>query len=234
MNRRKFISNTSKATAATIVTVPILSEELMAASKKNKTPYTFSQIALPYAYDALEPHIDKETMNIHYNKHHAAYVKNVNAAIVEEQIHEKNEIKLFKNIGKYSTKVRNNAGGAWNHNFYWQCMTPKNVDIPSKVSDAILSNFGSMETFKEAFAKAASTRFGSGWAWLVKDKSGLKIGSTPNQDNPLMSVSDFQGKPLLGIDVWEHAYYLHYQNRRADYINNWLQLVNWDFVAQNL
>lgn len=233
MNRRKFIADSAKATAVTFVTVPMINNEVFAAVEcKDLTQ--FSQIALPYSFDSLEPYIDKETMNIHYTKHHAAYVKNINEAIVCENIKEKNENALFKNIDKYSSKARNNAGGAWNHNFFWECMTPGGKAMPTKVSDAILANFGSIDAFKEEFAKAAATRFGSGWAWLVKDGNSLKIGSTPNQDNPLMNVSDFKGKPLLALDVWEHAYYLHYQNRRPDYIKAFWNVVNWDFVAKQL
>jgi Fe-Mn family superoxide dismutase len=233
MKRRNFLVNTSKATAATLITIPFISNEVFAATEC-KNAFEFEQIPLPYAFDALEPQIDKETMTIHYTKHHSAYVKNVNEAIVEEKINEKNALSLMGNIDKYSTKVRNNAGGAWNHNFFWQCMNPNGSEMPSKVSDAILANFGSMDAFKEQFSKAAATRFGSGWAWLVKDGNSLKIGSTPNQDNPLMNISDFKGKPLLGLDVWEHAYYLHYQNRRGDYIKNWFDVVNWDFVAKQM
>jgi Fe-Mn family superoxide dismutase len=233
MKRRHFLVNISKATAATLITIPFITNEVFGATETKKA-FEFEQIPLPYTFDALEPQIDKETMTIHYTKHHAAYVKNVNEAIVAEKINEKNALSLMGNIDKYSTKVRNNAGGAWNHNFFWQCMTPKGSEMPSKVSDAILANFGSMDAFKEEFSKAAATRFGSGWAWLVKDGNSLKIGSTPNQDNPLMNISDFKGKPLLGLDVWEHAYYLHYQNRRGDYIKNWFDIVNWDFVAKQL
>ncbi|HUH73863.1 MAG TPA: superoxide dismutase [Chitinophagales bacterium] len=233
MNRRNFLVNTTKASAATLITVPFITNEVFASTECKKA-FEFEQNKLPYAFDALEPQIDKETMNIHYTKHHAAYVKNVNEAIAAEDIKEKSALSLMHNIDKYSTKVRNNAGGAWNHNFFWDCMTPGGSEMPSKVSDAILSNFGSMEVFKENFSKAAATRFGSGWAWLVKDGNSLKIGSTPNQDNPLMNVSEFKGKPLLGLDVWEHAYYLHYQNRRGDYIKNWFEIINWDFVAKQM
>ena len=233
MNRRKFLSNTTKATAATLITVPLISNDLFAATECS-TAFNFEQIALPYAFDALEPQIDKETMNIHYSKHHAGYVKNISAAIAEEHIHEKDALSFMKNIEKYSTKARNNAGGAWNHNFFWECMTPGGSEMPTKVSDAIIANFGSIDAFKAEFSKAAATRFGSGWAWLVKDGNSLKIGSTPNQDNPLMSDSEFKGTPLLALDIWEHAYYLHYQNKRGDYIKNWFDVVNWDFVAKQL
>lgn len=233
MDRRKFILNTAKASAITMIAVPMITNEAEAAIQCKKE-YSFQQIPLPYDFDALEPIIDKETMNIHYSKHHAAYVKNVNDAIKADAIKEKNAESLFKNISKYSKKVRDNAGGAWNHNFFWECMTPNSGEIPTKLSDALIANFGSIDNFKSEFTKAATGRFGSGWAWLVKDGSALKIGSTPNQDNPLMSDADIQGKPLLGLDVWEHAYYLKYQNKRADYIANWFKVVNWDFVAKQL
>lgn len=233
MNRRKFIVNSAKASAVTLVSIPMINNEVF-ASVECKDLTSFSQITLPYSFDSLEPYIDKETMNIHYSKHHAAYVKNINEAIKEENIQEKNEISLFKNIDKYSSKARNNAGGAWNHNFFWECMTPGGKPMPRKLSDSIIANFGSIDAFKEQFKKAASTRFGSGWAWLVKDGHSLQIGSSPNQDNPLMSVSDFKGKPLLALDVWEHAYYLHYQNRRADYINAFWNVVDWEFVTKQL
>lgn len=233
MDRRKFLLNTAKATAVTMVAGPMLANDTEAATQCKKE-FSFQQIALPYGFEALEPVIDKETMNIHYSKHHAAYVKNVNDAITADAIQEKNAESLFKNISKYSKKVRDNAGGAWNHNFFWECMTPNQVDIPTKLSDALIANFGSIENFKVEFTKTATGRFGSGWAWLVKDGSSLKIGSTPNQDNPLMSDAEIKGKPLLGLDVWEHAYYLKYQNRRADYIANWFKVVNWEFVAKQL
>jgi Fe-Mn family superoxide dismutase len=174
------------------------------------------------------------TMDIHYNKHHAAYIKNVNEAITEDGIEYADEKTFFENVSKLSTKARNNGGGAWNHNFYWQCMRPESNEPSGKILDAINGGFGSVEKFKEEFTKTAMTRFGSGWAWLVNDAGTLKIGSTPNQDNPLMDLSEFKGTPLLGIDVWEHAYYLHYQNKRNEYVGNWWNVVNWDFVASNL
>lgn len=233
MDRRNFLLNTAKATAATMVTIPLVTDQAQAATECGDA-FTFKQAPLPYAFDALEPVIDKETMNIHYTKHHAAYIKNVNDAIAADHIHVKDASEIFKHIKKYSQKVRDNAGGAWNHDFFWKAMKPGGSKIPAKLSDALQTNFGSFESFKEEFSKAASGRFGSGWAWLVKDGNALKIGSTPNQDNPLMQDADFKGTPLLGLDVWEHAYYLKYQNRRADYIKNWFDIVNWEFVAQQL
>ncbi|MCS6975060.1 MAG: superoxide dismutase [Cyclobacteriaceae bacterium] len=196
---------------------------------------TFSQVPLPYAYAALEPHIDALTMEIHYSRHHAAYVKNVNDAIAEEKITFKNEADFFANVSKLSAKARNNGGGAWNHNFFWQVMRPGGGGKPTgKVADAINAAFGSFEKFQEQFNAAAMGRFGSGWAWLVNDNGTLKIGSTPNQDNPLMDVSELKGTPLLALDVWEHAYYLKYQNKRNEYVAAWWNVVNWDEVAKRL
>ncbi|MBK8500166.1 MAG: superoxide dismutase [Flavobacteriales bacterium] len=195
----------------------------------------FSQVPLPYAFEALEPSIDKLTMEIHYGKHHAAYVKNANEAILSEGVLAATEEELLQHASTFSAKVRNNAGGAWNHNFFWQVMAPGNSAPPAgKVLDALNGAFGSFEKFKEAFTDAAMKRFGSGWAWLVSGNGTLAIGSTPNQDNPLMDVSELKGSPLLALDVWEHAYYLNYQNKRAEYIANWWNVVNWDTVAQRL
>lgn len=195
----------------------------------------FSQIELPYAFNALEPHIDAMTMEIHYSKHHTAYIKNVTEAIAGEKLSFKSEKDFFSSASKLSSKARNNGGGAWNHNFFWKAMKPAGGGTPSgKVLDALNASFGSFDKFKEQFSQAATSRFGSGWAWLVKDGNGLKVGSTPNQDNPLMDVSELKGTPLLALDVWEHAYYLKYQNKRADYVTNWWNVVNWDEVAKNL
>jgi Fe-Mn family superoxide dismutase len=174
------------------------------------------------------------TMEIHYTRHHAAYVKNVNDAIAAEKIGYASEIEFFKNASKLSAKARNNSGGAWNHNFFWQIMKPGAVAPSGKALEAINGAFGTFDKFKEEFTAAAMGRFGSGWAWLVVDNGKLKIGSTPNQDNPMMDFSDFKGTPVLGIDVWEHAYYLKYQNRRNEYIAGWWNVVNWDEVAKRL
>lgn len=201
---------------------------------KSESAFSFAQIKLPYEYAALEPHIDAETMELHYSKHHTAYIKNVNEAITAEKISYKSEKDFFSNASKLSAKARNNGGGAWNHNFFWEIMKPGNAQPEGKVLEAINGSFESFDKFKEEFTKAAMTRFGSGWAWLVSDNGKLKIGSTPNQDNPLMDVSDFKGTPLLGLDVWEHAYYLKYQNKRNEYIESWWNVVNWDEVAKRL
>lgn len=188
---------------------------------------------LPYAYDALEPHIDKETMNIHHTKHHNTYVTNVNNALEgNEELLSKSIEDLISNLDAVPedkrTAVRNNGGGHANHSLFWQILSPNGGGQPTgALAEAIDNKFGSFEAFKEEFAKAAATRFGSGWAWLVLNNGELEVMSTPNQDNPLM-----EGKtPLLGLDVWEHAYYLNYQNRRPDYISAFWNVVNWDEVA---
>src|SRR5688572_11174151 len=233
--RRKFIGDSLKATLATAVGSSLIVEAACAASAQGNqlNAFQFIQLPLPYAKEALEPNIDTMTMDIHYSKHHAAYIKNVNDAIAAENISYQTEAEFFANASKLSAKVRNNSGGAWNHNFFWMVMKPNGGGAPAgKISEAINGAFGSFDKFKEQFTQAAMTRFGSGWAWLVSENGKLKIGSTPNQDNPLMDASDFKGVPLLGIDVWEHAYYLKYQNRRPEYVENWWKVVNWDFVGQ--
>ena len=199
-----------------------------ALTAEGKTP-TFTQPALPYAYNALEPYIDAETMEIHYSRHHAAYTKGLNDALqslttpVPSNIEE-----IFKNISKYPVAVRNNAGGYYNHNLFWEFMSPNGGGEPTgKLAEAIKRDFGSFDSFKEQFAKAAATRFGSGWAWLISNNGKLSITSTPNQDNPLMDIAEQKGTPVLCIDVWEHAYYLKYQNKRPDYIQAFWNVINW-------
>jgi Fe-Mn family superoxide dismutase len=192
---------------------------------------SFELKKLDYAYNALEPYIDSKTMEIHHSKHHGGYTNNLNAALEGSGFSGKTIEEVLANVDKLSTAVRNNGGGYYNHNLYWKVLTPGGSESPKgELKMALERDFGSLEAFKDAFSKAAATRFGSGWAWLVKNGNTLKVGSTPNQDNPLMSVSDFKGKPLLGIDVWEHAYYLNYQNRRPDYIEAFWKLINWDVV----
>jgi Fe-Mn family superoxide dismutase len=230
--RRKFIGDSLKITLATTVGSSLIAEAVQAESN---SAFQFAQLPLPYAKEALEPNIDAMTMDIHYSKHHAAYIKNINEAIIAENIGYKTETDFFANASKVSAKARNNSGGAWNHNFYWMVMKPNGGGVPSgKIAEAIKGSFGSFEKFKEQFTQVAMTRFGSGWAWLANENGKLKIGSTPNQDNPLMDVSDFKGTPLLGIDVWEHAYYLKYQNKRNEYVANWFNVINWDEVAKRL
>ncbi|MCE7061379.1 superoxide dismutase [Dyadobacter sp. CY343] len=195
----------------------------------------FKQAPLPYDFGALEPSIDKMTMEIHYGKHHAAYVKNLNDAVKGTEYEKKSLEDILKSAGKAPAAIRNNGGGHWNHTFFWEVMGPKKAAGPTgAVADAINGQFGSLDKMKEEFAKAATTRFGSGWAWLVANGGKLSIGSTPNQDNPLMDVSDIKGTPILALDVWEHAYYLHYQNKRPDYIKAFWDVVNWEKVAANL
>ena len=193
----------------------------------------FTLPALPYAHDALEPHIDSRTMQIHHGKHHQAYVDNLNKAIAGTEHENKSLEELAATAGKISPAVRNNGGGHWNHTFFWESMAPNAGGAPSgALADAINSAFGSFDTFKEKFNNAGMTRFGSGWAWLISREGKLEICSTPNQDNPLMDVAEVKGTPLLGCDVWEHAYYLHYQNRRADYLGAFWNTVNWSKISE--
>jgi Fe-Mn family superoxide dismutase len=190
----------------------------------------FELPSLPYAYDALEPHIDARTMEIHHSKHHNAYTTNLNAAIAGTELEGKSIEEILQNCAD-KPAVRNNGGGFWNHNLFWEIMSPNGGGTPTgELASAIDAAFGSFEAFKDEFAKAATTRFGSGWAWLCVSNGKLEICSTPNQDNPLMGVG-CSGTPILALDVWEHAYYLHYQNRRPDYINAFFNVVNWEAVA---
>jgi Fe-Mn family superoxide dismutase len=193
----------------------------------------FTLPALPYAYDALEPYIDTLTMQIHHDKHHQAYVDNLNKAIAGTPNENKSLEELVAAAGTISPAVRNNGGGHWNHSFFWESLAPHAGGTPTgKLADAINTAFGSLEAFKEKFAAAGMTRFGSGWAWLLVKDGKLEVSSTPNQDNPLMDVVDVKGTPILGVDVWEHAYYLKYQNKRADYLAAFWSVVNWAKVAE--
>jgi len=192
----------------------------------------FTVPVLPYAYEALEPHIDKQTMQIHHDKHHQAYVDNLNKAIAGTENENKSIEELVKNAGSISPAVRNNGGGHWNHSFFWESLAADGGKPEGKLADAINEAFGSFDGFKEKFNNAGITRFGSGWAWLGSQGGKLVICSTPNQDNPLMDVAECKCTPLLGCDVWEHAYYLKYQNKRADYLNAFWNVVNWEKVAQ--
>jgi Fe-Mn family superoxide dismutase len=194
----------------------------------------FTLPALPYAFNALEPHIDARTMEIHHGKHHNAYVTNLNNAVVGKPEENLSIEEICKNISKYPMVVRNNGGGHYNHSLFWQIMGPNAGGKPTgALADAIQGTFGSFEEFQKQFNAAATSRFGSGWAWLVKEGSGkLVISSTPNQDNPLMDIADVKGTPILGLDVWEHAYYLHYQNRRPDYCTAFWNVINWSEVSK--
>ena len=188
---------------------------------------------LGYDYTALEPHIDARTMEIHHSKHHAGYTNNLNGAVEGTDLAGKSIEEILSGVSAQSTAVRNNGGGFFNHNLYWEVIAPGGAPAPEGVLlDAVNDSFGSIENFQEAFTKAALTRFGSGWAWLVLQNNKLVVSSTPNQDNPLMDVAEVQGTPILGIDVWEHAYYLNYQNRRPDYVNAFWNIINWDEVAR--
>ena len=189
---------------------------------------------LSYDLNALEPHIDARTMEIHHGKHHNAYVTKLNDAVAGSDAENMSIEDICKNISKHSMAVRNNGGGHYNHSLFWSVMSPSGGGSPSgALADAINAAFGSLDEMKNKFNTAAATRFGSGWAWLVKDSSGkLVITSTPNQDNPLMDIAETKGTPVLGLDVWEHAYYLNYQNRRPDYVAAWWNVVNWEEAAK--
>lgn len=197
----------------------------------------FTLAALPYNHDALEPHIDTLTMQIHHGKHHQAYVDNLNKAIAGTEHESKSLDELVKIAGSISPAVRNNGGGHWNHTFFWESLAPNAGGKPGgkpggKLAEAIDAAFGSFDAFKEKFSQAGMTRFGSGWAWLILKDGKLEVISTANQDNPLMDIAEVKGTALLGADVWEHAYYLKYQNRRADYLAAFWNVVNWEKVAE--
>lgn len=234
-SRREFIKTTGKAGIAAGLAATVLPSLAQSFSVDAATP--FDQSPLPYSYNTLEPVIDAQTMELHYSKHAAAYAKNLKEALAAENVNPQTTTleQVLANVSRYSAKMRNNGGGHYNHELFWKTMqSPSSTAMPSgKLLDAINSNFTSFASFKNEFSEAAKTRFGSGWAWLVftNDKK-LVIGSTPNQDNPLMDVSALKGMPVFGLDVWEHAYYLHYQNRRPDYISEWWKVVNWPFVQQ--
>ncbi len=195
----------------------------------------FTLPALPYEFTALEPHVDARTMEIHHGKHHNAYVTNLNAAVAGTEWESKSLEEILANISKLAPAVRNNGGGHWNHSFFWQIMAPNAGGAPTgEVATAIDAAFGSFDNFKVEFTKAATTRFGSGWAWLCATGGKLAICSTANQDNPLMDIAECKGTPILGLDVWEHAYYLNYQNRRPDYITAFFNVINWAEVNNRL
>lgn len=229
-SRRQFIKQTGKASIA-MASMPLINQ--LGGLHSSKTIHYLQQ-PLPYAYNALEPFIDAMTMEIHHTKHAAGYTKNLNEACVAEKVdtNSKSITDLLASISKYSVKMRNNAGGHFNHELFWQSMQPSPTTIPTgDLAKAIEKSFGSFADFQKTFSEAAKNRFGSGWAWLIiNEKNELAICSTPNQDNPLMDLAETKGYPLLGLDVWEHAYYIKYQNKRPDYIANWWNLVNWKFV----
>ncbi len=223
--------------ALLLLSLPATAEESNSLNsntqKSMKTLDKFQFPQLPYAYDALEPYIDKLTMEIHYSRHHKAYFDNFVAAIKGTEMESMTIEEIFANISKYPAAVRNNGGGFYNHVLYWQNMKAGGGKPSAKLQAAIEKTFGSMEEFKRLFSDAGKSRFGSGWAWLSVDGNGnLFVSSTPNQDNPLMDVADKKGTPILGMDVWEHAYYLKYQNKRPDYIDAFFNVINWEYVSQ--
>lgn len=242
INRREFLSTGGKAViglglASTLIGSTALEVSAMdnANNFNQNEPLLkvgLTQKPLQYAYNALEPYIDAQTMEIHYSKHAAAYAKNLQDAAKAENVSENTNVAdILKNISKYSAKMRNNAGGHYNHELFWDIMSPAPQATPQgTLAKAIDRDFGSIEKFVSLFEEKAKTRFGSGWAWLTFNNGKLEVGSTPNQDNPLMDVSELKGVPLMGIDVWEHAYYLHYQNRRPDYVKNWWKVLDWKKV----
>lgn len=195
----------------------------------------FTLPELPYAKDSLKNVIDAQTMEIHHGKHHKAYVDNLNKEVAKDKNLEGKTLEdIVANISKYNTATRNNAGGHWNHTFFWPLMSPEKSEPSPQFAEALKKSFGSMDEFKKQFEEAGTKQFGSGWVWLVvNDKGLLEITSTPNQDNPLMDVATVKGKPVLGNDVWEHAYYLKYQNKRADYLKSWWDVVNWTKVSEH-
>lgn len=213
-------------------------EENFTSQTQVEGTQTYTLPPLPYGYDALEPWIDMKTMQVHHDKHHQAYVDNLNKALATIKDAPATLEATLKTVSTQPVAVRNNGGGHWNHTFFWEIMKPAatagSPNVPAgKLAEGINSAFGSFEKFKEQFTKSAKERFGSGWAWLVLKDGNLVITSTPNQDNPLMDVAEVQGKPILGLDVWEHAYYLKYQNVRADYISNWWNIVNWEKASEH-
>jgi Fe-Mn family superoxide dismutase len=238
ISRRSFISNTAKA-GLTVGLIGSSLSELLAKGIiiPSEFPFTtgFTQTPLAYGFPALEPHIDARTMEIHYTKHAAAYATNLRDAAKEENVDTTKPLEnVLATISKYSAKMRNNGGGHYNHELFWSIMAPNAGGKPEgKLAEAIVASFGNYEAFVTQFETAAKSRFGSGWAWLsVTADKKLVVSSTPNQDNPLMDVAEVKGTPILGLDVWEHAYYLHYQNRRPDYVAAFWNVVNWKAVSE--
>lgn len=228
MKRSHFLQKTVGLLGATMVLPSFASE---AKNRLESAP--FSLPALNYSFDALEPHIDKLTMEIHHDRHHKAYVDNLNKAVTGTSAASLSLEAMMGQMSQLPVAIRNNGGGHWNHSFFWKLIGPTTASKPStELLAQIQKDLGGLDTFKTEFAKAAMGRFGSGWAWLIWKEGKLVISSTPNQDNPLMDVAEVKGTPILALDVWEHAYYLKYQNKRADYITAFWNVVNWDFVSQ--
>ena len=231
MERRNFINIVGTAAIA----APILGSALVACSNESKKVVFAGHVfpELPYAYNALEPYVDAQTMELHYDKHHRGYFKKFTDAIAGTDLEKIPMPEIFAKISEQAAAVRNNGGGFFNHKLYWENMSPTETAMSDELKTAIDESFGSVDAFKETFGTAAKKHFGSGWAWLSVDADGnLFVSTTPNQDNPLMDDVEKQGTPLLAIDVWEHAYYLHYQNRRADYVDNFWNIVNWEEVSK--
>jgi Fe-Mn family superoxide dismutase len=232
MNKRSFVKS------IIIGTVGVFASGFTSFAKANKRKKKwngeFLLPELPYAYNALEPYIDARTMELHHSRHHATYTERFNQAVSEAGLTGKTAKDILAEVSKYPVAIRNNGGGYLNHKLFWQMLAPAKGQQPSKeLSDAIARDFGSLDAFKDKFSTAAKAVFGSGWTWLILAGSTLKISSTPNQDNPFMDVVADRGFPLLCVDVWEHAYYLNYQNRRPDYITAFWNIVNWDYVSQS-
>lgn len=236
MDKRTFLKKSIFGMGGLIAAPFFAGGEIRPAAGKAANPgqgSKFELSPLPYDYNALEPHIDARTMEIHHSRHHAGYVNNLNNALQGTDAGSLESI--MKSVSSFSEAVRNNGGGHYNHRLFWEIMSPSGGGLPrGDLLTAINSSFGSFDRFKELFSSAAATRFGSGWAWLVASDNKLKVTSTPNQDNPLMDLVSERATPILGIDVWEHAYYLKYQNRRGDYISAFWNVINWDAVAAKL
>ncbi len=230
MERRSFIKKSSLLGFGTVVAGNALSNTLNLSGTKTVSVYELPK--LDYAYDALEPYIDAQTMEIHHSKHHAGYTKKFNEALEEANLKDKSIESLFAEVSGLPVGIRNNGGGYYNHKLFWKVMSPKGGGEPkAELKKAIEKSFGTFDKFKESFSGAAKSQFGSGWAWLVKSGDNLVVTASPNQDNPLMDISEVRGTPLLAIDVWEHAYYLKYQNMRASYVDAFWNVVNWDYVT---
>lgn len=234
MNKRTFLK-TGIAFGAGIIAAPAFAGKDILGKASGSSSSGFVQIKLPYSFSALEPYIDALTMELHYSRHHAGYTANFNKAAVAEGIANKSLKDIFASVSSYSASVRNNGGGFYNHNLFWESMSPAGGGTPKgSLKNSIDSSFGSFDAFKDQFAKAASSVFGSGWAWLILQDGKLKITTTPNQDNPLMDVVSEKGKPILALDVWEHAYYLNYQNRRGDYIGAFWNVADWESAEKRM
>jgi Fe-Mn family superoxide dismutase len=242
MNKREFFRTSAILGAGTLIAPSVATSCMTKTAAQSATASLVStdaagkyiQPELGYAYDALEPYVDAQTMELHYSKHHAGYTTKFNTALEHEDLHSTDIYSLFAKISEYSDGIRNNGGGYFNHNLFWKFMSPDGGGEPTgKLAEAINTTFGSFAQFKDLFSATAGSVFGSGWAWLILNGEGkLQVTTTPNQDNPLMDVAEVQGTPLFNIDVWEHAYYLNYQNKRGDYIQAYWNIVNWPFVQQ--